>query len=140
MNPQASLHCCDHAQVDPDVIFQARAYDLQAVTDKVDSAAQVCGKLSDPVPMQSWGARPGSVSLGAHVTEVRTFVLECDEPVDLDAFNTWVIKLLQGSASKIYRFKGIVHVKSDPDRKYVFQGVHMPVSYTHLTLPTILLV
>ncbi len=44
--------------------------------------------------------------------------------VDGKKFNAWLGGLLREKGTDIYRMKGIVHVKDQPNR-FVFQGVHM---------------
>jgi G3E family GTPase len=48
------------------------------------------------------------------------------EPGDLQIkkFNNWISELLQTRGQDIYRMKGILSIKGDPNR-HVFQGVHM---------------
>jgi G3E family GTPase len=47
-------------------------------------------------------------------------------PGDLDAnkINAWMSKLLQSQGQDIFRMKGVLAIKGDPNR-FVFQGVHM---------------
>jgi G3E family GTPase len=45
-------------------------------------------------------------------------------PVDGKKFNAWLGDLLRKKGADIYRMKGIVNVKDQPNR-FVFQGVHM---------------
>ena len=49
-----------------------------------------------------------------------------EEPRELDArrVNSWLSELLQTKGQDIFRMKGILHLKSVPQR-FIFQGVHM---------------
>ena len=49
-------------------------------------------------------------------------VLEGD--LDYKKLNKWMSELLQSKGQDIFRMKGVLSIKGDPQR-FVFQGVHM---------------
>ena len=55
--------------------------------------------------------------------------------LNVNKLDQWISDLLQNYGQDLFRYKGILSVEG-MDEKFVFQGVHMSVSYTHLTLPT----
>jgi len=55
---------------------------------------------------------------------VKSVGLETDEPLDVDAFNSWISELLQEKGPDIFRLKGIINFQRSAKR-VVFQGVHM---------------
>lgn len=60
----------------------------------------------------------------SHDDSVKSVGLETDEPLDVDAFNSWISELLQKKGPDIFRLKGIINFQRSAKR-VVFQGVHM---------------
>jgi G3E family GTPase len=60
----------------------------------------------------------------SHDDSVKSVGLETDEPLDVDAFNSWISELLQEKGPDIFRLKGIINFQRSAKR-VVFQGVHM---------------
>jgi G3E family GTPase len=59
-----------------------------------------------------------------HDDEVYSFAIVEEQPLDSDKLSTWVNDLLQTKGPDIFRMKGILNLKDEPNR-FVFQGVHM---------------
>jgi G3E family GTPase len=59
-----------------------------------------------------------------HDDEVYSFAIVEDQPLDSDKLSAWVNELLQTKGPDIFRMKGILNLKDEPNR-FVFQGVHM---------------
>ncbi|MDB5353505.1 MAG: hypothetical protein JWN86_4752 [Planctomycetota bacterium] len=59
-----------------------------------------------------------------HDEEVTSVGIELVGDLDGKRINTWMGKLLQEKGVDIFRMKGVLSIRDDPDR-YVFQGVHM---------------
>lgn len=60
----------------------------------------------------------------SHDDSVKSVGLETDEPLDVDAFNSWISDLLREKGPDIFRLKGIINFQRSAKR-VVFQGVHM---------------
>jgi G3E family GTPase len=59
-----------------------------------------------------------------HDEEVTSIGLVVEGNLHVKKFNEWISTLLQTKGQDIYRMKGILSIKGDPNR-HVFQGVHM---------------
>jgi len=59
-----------------------------------------------------------------HDEEVTSVGILREGNLDSKKFNRWMSDLLQQKGTDIFRMKGIVSIKGEPDR-FVFQGVHM---------------
>jgi len=59
-----------------------------------------------------------------HDDEVYSFAIVEEQPLDSDKLSAWVNDLLQTKGPDIFRMKGILNLKDEPNR-FVFQGVHM---------------
>jgi G3E family GTPase len=60
----------------------------------------------------------------SHDESVKSVGLESDEPLNLDAFNSWIGEILREKGPSIFRMKGILNFKGSAKR-CIFQGVHM---------------
>jgi G3E family GTPase len=59
-----------------------------------------------------------------HDASVSSVGIALDGDLDAKKLNTWMNQLLQAKGPDIFRMKGILSIKNDPNR-FVFQGVHM---------------
>jgi len=59
-----------------------------------------------------------------HDTSVSSVGITLDGDLDAKKLNLWMSKLLQEKGPDIFRMKGILAIKGEPNR-FVFQGVHM---------------
>ena len=59
-----------------------------------------------------------------HDEEVTSVGLVVEGNLHVKKFNEWISTLLETKGQDIYRMKGILSIKGDPNR-HVFQGVHM---------------
>jgi G3E family GTPase len=59
-----------------------------------------------------------------HDEEVSSVGIVVEGNLQIKKFNEWISTLLQTKGQDIYRMKGILSIKGDPNR-HVFQGVHM---------------
>jgi G3E family GTPase len=59
-----------------------------------------------------------------HDEEVTSVGLVVEGNLQIKKFNDWISTLLQTKGQDLYRMKGILSIKGDPNR-HVFQGVHM---------------
>jgi G3E family GTPase len=61
---------------------------------------------------------------GQHDESVRSFCIEEERPLDLPRLERWLGELLKTSGEKIYRCKGVLHIKGI-GKRVVVQGVQM---------------
>lgn len=66
----------------------------------------------------------GISKLGRVKKGVSTISLTCEEPLELNAFNTWMANILRNKGEELYRVKGILWMHGY-DEKFVAHGVHM---------------
>lgn len=59
-----------------------------------------------------------------HDSTVVSVGIEDERPLNMKKVDTWISFLLQYKGVDIYRMKGILNIKNNPNR-FVFQGVHM---------------
>ncbi len=59
-----------------------------------------------------------------HDDQVYSFAIVESAPLDSEKLSAWVSELLQTKGPDIFRLKGILNLKDEPNR-FVFQGVHM---------------
>jgi G3E family GTPase len=59
-----------------------------------------------------------------HDESVSSVGIALDGDLDAKKLNQWMSELLQAKGPDIFRMKGILSIKNDPNR-FVFQGVHM---------------
>ena len=59
-----------------------------------------------------------------HSDFVNTVTITVEGEVVLDAFNNWVAKFLNANGERVYRFKGMIAARDEPNR-LVLQAVHM---------------
>jgi G3E family GTPase len=59
-----------------------------------------------------------------HDEDVTSVGLMIEGNLQIKKFNDWISKLLETKGQDLYRMKGILSIKGDPNRQ-VFQGVHM---------------
>jgi G3E family GTPase len=59
-----------------------------------------------------------------HDTSVTSVGITIPGELDAKKLNAWMSKLLQEKGPDIFRMKGVLSIKNEPNR-FVFQGVHM---------------
>jgi G3E family GTPase len=59
-----------------------------------------------------------------HDTRVTSVGIELDGDLDPERLNAWISRLLREKGVDIFRSKGILAIRGNPNR-FVFQGVHM---------------
>jgi G3E family GTPase len=104
INAVAQIMRSEHARVDLDRILGIGAFDLAKVLEM------------DP--------RFLAESEHLHDTRVTSVGVELDGDLDPERLNAWISRLLREKGVDIFRSKGILAVRGNPNR-FVFQGVHM---------------
>ncbi len=123
--------------IEPSYILRTIRFDSQGakVTLKMDKPGAVClFTQHDPSEFSMeflCGTNPVNPAYeekfkGSHSHDgsVQSIGLETDEPLDVDAFNSWIGELLQQKGPDIFRLKGIINFEKSAKR-VIFQGVHM---------------
>jgi G3E family GTPase len=80
--------------------------------------ANPSGALVSPTKEQEWKSQH------EHEDDVGSVGIEMPGAVEQDAFNFWLSGLLRERGPDLFRMKGFLNVKDQPNR-FVFQGVHM---------------
>jgi len=104
VNAVAEIVLSTHARVDLDRILGVGAFDLHKVLEMDPTFLEPTSHLHD--------------------TSVTSVGIELDGDLDGDRLNAWISLLLREKGVDIFRSKGILAVKGNPNR-FVFQGVHM---------------
>jgi G3E family GTPase len=138
MNTQARVHRTRNAEINLDSVLNVKGFDLDRILEREPDFLRT-GKREDHSHCDHEHRHSGHEDLGAGMTHKLDIVEPSDhhhdESVssvgivldgDLDAkkLNKWVSELLQAKGPDIFRMKGILSIRNDPNR-FVFQGVHM---------------
>ncbi len=132
MNALAKIHRTQHSQIDVAQILQLKARDLSAeafarpvvVEEHHDHGHDhTCGETCDHDHEHTYAAEPEPPA-HHHDESVSSFYFSEERPLDLKKVEAWLSEMLKESGEKIYRCKGILHVKGQAKR-IVFQGVQM---------------
>jgi len=109
INPMARLHRTDHCALPVTELVDRGAFDLNRILE----------------------IEPGFLGEDDHQHDeaITSVSLRASQPLDAARFTAWISELLRVRGVDILRCKGILDLKSNPNR-YVFQGVHMLMDAT----------
>jgi G3E family GTPase len=144
MNTQARIHRTKNADINLDKVLNVKGFDLDRILEHEPDFLKSGSPTKDPHDHADCDHDHGHCGHEEHdLGSGRTHGLDIvehtdhthDESVasvgiildgDLDAkkLNKWMSELLQARGPDIFRMKGILSIKNDPNR-FVFQGVHM---------------
>jgi G3E family GTPase len=137
INPYATLHKTERAQIPLDAVLGRNAFDLNRILDLEpdflgtddhdhhhDHDHDHGHHHSDEHGHAHGGLRH------YHDEEMQSIALRTEKPLDPDKFFPWVQDLVQKEGPNILRCKGILAFKDDEER-FVFQGVHMILDGDH---------
>lgn len=115
LNPGAALHEAVKGAVDPALLFGAGPFDPAGRSEKARAwlAAERYGE----------GAHGHGHSHHDHDSEIRSFSLVHDAPLDWDRFQRWLGALRMAHADRLLRVKGILNVDGEAG-PLVIHGVH----------------
>lgn len=104
INPHARMHFTVKAAVPLDEVLNRGAFDLTRALE----------------------IEPNFLTEDDHVHDetIGSVSLQSDRPLIAQRFEPWIGRLLQERGADIFRSKGILSLKGNPDRM-IFQGVHM---------------
>lgn len=106
LNPRAETHHAVKCDVDVEALLGRNAFELRGAS----------------LPSEDRAAHEHEHHHHGHSDDVVSVSLRAREPVDPDAFQLWVQRLLMIRGNDILRMKGILAF-TDEDRRFVFQGV-----------------
>lgn len=106
LNPSAPVLDVHADEVEPDTLLASDGYDPET------KAAEVQGWLEREADARAPPfERPG---LGRHASDIRSFHLDFDEPLDWTVFGIWLTMLLHRHGERVLRVKGILNVTGSP--------------------------
>lgn len=137
INPYATLHRTERAQVKLSDVLERGAFDLDRILELEPEFLEDGGHDHDHHHHDHHGHDhhdDHSHSHGGmkhyHDEDMQSLSLRTDKPIDPTKFMPWLQELVAKDGEKILRSKGILSFKGDDDR-YVFQGVHMMLEGDH---------
>ncbi|HEY0218700.1 MAG TPA: GTP-binding protein [Afipia sp.] len=138
INPYATLHRTERAQVKLSDVLERGAFDLGRILeiepDFLDDGGDDHGHHHDHDhhghDHHHHDHGHGHGLKHYHDEDMQSLSLRTDKPVDPTKFMPWLQDLVAKDGQKILRSKGILAFKDDDDR-YVFQGVHMMLEGDH---------
>jgi G3E family GTPase len=138
LNPYATLHRTQRAQVDIDAVLSRNAFDLDRILSIEPSFLEADDHHHghdghhhdhDHADGHHYHHHHGGLK-HYHDEEMQSISLKTDKPLNPDKFFPWIQDLVATEGKDILRCKGILSFKDDPER-FVFQGVHMILDGDH---------
>jgi G3E family GTPase len=122
INALARIHRTQRSQVDPGRIFDIKARELTAplVIPEAESGHE--GSDHDHQHEHDHDHDHEEDDHHHHDDEISSFYLSDDRPLDLQKIEAWLSEIISTMGERLYRSKGILHVKGQPKR-IVFHGV-----------------
>jgi G3E family GTPase len=139
INPYATLHRTERAQVDIADVLGRNAFDLDRILDiepkflQKEEADEHDHDHHHDHGHDHHGAghhHHGGGLKHYHDEDMQSMSLRTDKPLNPDKFFPWIQDLVATEGPNILRCKGILAFKDDPER-FVFQGVHMILDGDH---------
>jgi len=135
LNPYATLHRTERAQIDIGAVLGRNAFDLDRILDIEPKFLEADAHDHDHDHHHEHGDghhhhHHGNGLKHYHDEEMQSVALKTDKPLDPDKFFPWIQDLVAIEGPQILRCKGILSFKDDPQR-FVFQGVHMILDGDH---------
>jgi G3E family GTPase len=133
INPYATLHRAERAQVDIDAVLGRNAFDLDRILSIEPSFLEVEEEHDHDHHHDHHHDHDHHHHHGLkhyHDEDMQSVALKTDKPLNPDKFFPWVQDLVAVEGPNILRCKGILSFKDDPER-FVFQGVHMILDGDH---------
>jgi len=147
MNTQARVHRTRNAEIDLDRVLNVKGFDLDRILEREPDFLRTgthenerqdhshCdhehGHCEHDHPDERdlgsgrmYGLDIVAPADHAHDVSVSSVGIALDGDLDAKKLNKWMSELLQTKGPDIFRMKGILSVRNDPNR-FVFQGVHM---------------
>ncbi len=146
INPYATLHKTERAQVKLSDVLERGAFDLDRILEIEPEFLEDGGHDHDHDHCHDENCTHEHLHHGHdhhhhghdhghglkhyHDEDMQSLSLRTEKPIDPTKFMPWLQELVAKDGEKILRSKGILAFKGDDDR-YVFQGVHMMLEGDH---------
>jgi G3E family GTPase len=134
INPYATLHRTQRAQIPLDAVLGRNAFDLERILEIEPAFLEADDHGHDHDHHHHGDGHDHGHSHGGlkhyHDEDMQSISMKTDKPLDPDKFFPFIQNLTQAEGQNILRCKGIVSLKDDPQR-FVFQGVHMMLDGDH---------
>jgi G3E family GTPase len=131
INPYATLHKTERAQVKLSDVLERGAFDLDRILEIEPQFLEAGGHDHDHHGHDHHHHDHDHGGLKHyHDEDMQSLSLRSDKPLDPSTFMPWLQGLVQAEGAKILRSKGIISFTAD-DERYVFQGVHMMLEGDH---------
>ncbi len=138
INPYATLHRTERAQVKLSDVLERGAFDLDRILEIEPEFLDDGSHDHDHHHHHDHDGHDHHHDHGHshggmkhyHDEDMQSLSLRTDKPVDPTKFMPWLQELVAKDGEKILRSKGILSFQGDDDR-YVFQGVHMMLEGDH---------
>lgn len=146
VNAVARLYRTTRANIDLDKVLNVRGFDLGRILEREPDFLEAARRSDQPhhhhehdhsncdhehghCAHEHAHAASGALPVlpepdHVHESDVSSVGITLDGDLDPRKLNAWMADLLQARGPDIYRMKGILSIKNDPNR-FVFQGVHM---------------
>jgi len=143
MNTQARIYRTQNSDIDLDKVLNVKGFDLDRILEHEPDFLQTGTHKDDHAHCDHEHGRcehdHEEEDLGSgkthgldiveapdhqHDESVGSIGIVLDGDLDAKKLNHWMSELLQTKGPDIFRMKGILSIKNDPNR-FVFQGVHM---------------
>ena len=144
MNTQARVYRTRNAEIDLDRVLNVKGFDLDRILEHepeflktgsyrhehVHDSHEHCDHEHGHCQHDDLGSgKTHTLDIvepadHAHDESVSSVGIALDGDLDAKKLNQWMSELLQAKGPDIFRMKGILSIKNDPNR-FVFQGVHM---------------
>jgi G3E family GTPase len=132
INPYATLHKTERAQVKLSDVLERGAFDLDRILE-IEPEFLEAGDDHDHHHHDHDHHHHDHGHGGLkhyHDEDMQSLSLRTDKQLDPETFMPWLQQLISTEGAKILRSKGILAFRNDDDR-YVFQGVHMMLEGDH---------
>ena len=134
INPYATLHRTQRAQIPLDAVLGRNAFDLERILEIEPAFLEADDHGHDHDHHHHGDGHDHGHSHGGlkhyHDEDMQSISMKTDTPLDPDKFFPFIQNLVQVEGPNILRCKGILSLKDDPKR-FVFQGVHMMLDGDH---------
>ena len=131
INPYATLHRTQRAQIPLEAVLGRNAFDLERILEIEPAFLEADDHGHDHDHHHDHGHAHSHGGLKHyHDEDMQSISMKTDTPLDPDKFFPFIQNLVQVEGPNILRCKGILSLKDDPKR-FVFQGVHMMLDGDH---------
>jgi G3E family GTPase len=133
MNATARVVRTRRAATDVNHLLQVQGFDLQRIEQIDPNAVEQADHDHEPgeecAPDCNHHHEKGHDHGHTHDESITSVGIEVEGDLKANKVNEWLADLMATKGPDLYRFKGVLSLKGDPNR-FVFQGVHMTLDGT----------